>query len=139
MSARRIVPDINIRSADAASGRAFYIDTLGLDLVMDLGWVVTYASPTNRTAQINIAQTAPDGPRADYSVEVADIDAVYERAASLSFPIIYPLTLEPWGVRRFFVRDPHGKVANVMCHAAPVQPGRAQSGEPDDLGSPDRA
>ena len=27
------------------------------------------------------------------------------------------LTQEPWGVRRFFVRDPHGVVVNVVAHA----------------------
>lgn len=30
--------------------------------------------------------------------------------------IVYPLTNEPWGVRRFFVADPNGVVVNVMCH-----------------------
>jgi len=29
---------------------------------------------------------------------------------------VYPLTDEPWGVRRFFVRDPNGVVLNVMSH-----------------------
>jgi hypothetical protein len=26
----------------------------------------------------------------------------------------HPLTDEPWGVRRFFVRNPHGHVVNVV-------------------------
>ena len=30
--------------------------------------------------------------------------------------IVYPLTDEEWGVRRFFVRDPGGVVVNVMSH-----------------------
>ncbi len=29
-------------------------------------------------------------------------------------------TEEPWGVRRFFVRDPDGKVVNVMSHLTPA-------------------
>jgi hypothetical protein len=29
---------------------------------------------------------------------------------------VYPLTNEPWGVRRFFVTDPNGIVINVMSH-----------------------
>jgi hypothetical protein len=32
------------------------------------------------------------------------------------FEIVYALTDEPWGVRRFFVRDPNGMVINVMSH-----------------------
>ena len=31
--------------------------------------------------------------------------------------IVHPLTEEPWGVRRFFVRDPTGVVVNVVAHA----------------------
>jgi hypothetical protein len=29
---------------------------------------------------------------------------------------VHPLTDEPWGVRRFFVRDPSGKVLNILSH-----------------------
>jgi uncharacterized glyoxalase superfamily protein PhnB len=48
---------------------------------------------------------------------VADVDACYRRAQEQGWEIVHPLTVEPWGVRRFFVRDPHDKVANVMQHA----------------------
>ena len=30
--------------------------------------------------------------------------------------IVYPLTEEDWGLRRFFVRDPNGAVINVTEH-----------------------
>ena len=30
--------------------------------------------------------------------------------------IAYPLADEPWGVRRFFVRDPFGKLVNIVSH-----------------------
>ncbi len=29
---------------------------------------------------------------------------------------VHPLTTEPWGVRRFFVRAPDGTVVNVVSH-----------------------
>jgi hypothetical protein len=29
---------------------------------------------------------------------------------------MYPLTDEPWGARRFFVKDPTGVVPNVASH-----------------------
>jgi uncharacterized glyoxalase superfamily protein PhnB len=53
------------------------------------------------------------------SIEVADVDDVHSRAVSHGLNIVYPLTNEPWGVRRFFVADPNGIVINVMCHIAP--------------------
>jgi uncharacterized glyoxalase superfamily protein PhnB len=30
--------------------------------------------------------------------------------------IVYPLTTEPWGIRRFFVRDPTGAVVRIIAH-----------------------
>jgi uncharacterized glyoxalase superfamily protein PhnB len=30
--------------------------------------------------------------------------------------IVHPLQDEEWGVRRFFVRDPNGRVVNVLGH-----------------------
>jgi hypothetical protein len=47
---------------------------------------------------------------------VAIVDAVYEKAVDRGEDIVCPLTDEPWGVRRFFVRDPAGVVVNVLGH-----------------------
>ena len=41
---------------------------------------------------------------------------MYRAAVGRGYPIVYPLTDEPWGVRRFFVADPNGVVFNVMSH-----------------------
>ena len=115
MTIRRVVPAI--QSVDLAASRAFYIDTLGFEVAMDLGWVVTFASPANRTAQINVVDTngAPT-PQPDFTVEVADVDATHARALAHGLAVVYPLTDEPWGVRRFFLRDPNHKIVNVMSH-----------------------
>ena len=45
-----------------------------------------------------------------------DVDAVHTKAVGLGLQVVYPLTDEPWGVRRFFVADPNGVVINVMSH-----------------------
>jgi uncharacterized glyoxalase superfamily protein PhnB len=58
--------------------------------------------------------TAPVAP--DVSVEVDDVDGAYAAARAAGHEIVHPLTDEPWGVRRFFVRDPHGKVINILGH-----------------------
>jgi hypothetical protein len=42
----------------------------------------------------------------------------YNRGLQTS-AIVHPLTDEPWGVRRFFVRDPTGVVVNVLGHRSP--------------------
>jgi catechol 2,3-dioxygenase-like lactoylglutathione lyase family enzyme len=35
---------------------------------------------------------------------------------ALGLPIVYPVTDEPWGVRRFFVADPNGVIINILSH-----------------------
>jgi predicted enzyme related to lactoylglutathione lyase len=53
--------------------------------------------------------------RPDISIEVDDVDAVHATAVRLGHEIVHPLTDEPWGVR-FFVREPTGKVLNILSH-----------------------
>ena len=60
---------------------------------------------------------APENPV--ISVQTPDIDSAYEEAQQLGFEIVYPLTTEPWGVRRFFLRAPDGNVINVVLHREP--------------------
>jgi uncharacterized glyoxalase superfamily protein PhnB len=52
----------------------------------------------------------------DVSIEVDDVDAVHERALAAGYEIVYPLTDEDWGLRRFFVRDPNGAIINITQH-----------------------
>jgi catechol 2,3-dioxygenase-like lactoylglutathione lyase family enzyme len=97
--------------------RAFYTDFLGFEMAMDMGWIVTLVSPSNPTAQVTLIRgPATSAPHPDLSIEVVDVDAVHAKASELGHEIAYPLTDEPWGVRRFFVRDPNGVVINVMSH-----------------------
>ncbi len=116
MAIRRVVPDIT--TDDLAGSRDFYTGLLGFDVGMDLGWVVTLVSPTNPTAQIILFRSGGSGPQPDMSIEVDDVDAVYRAAVEQGGDIVYPLTDEEWGVRRFFVLDPNGRVLNVMSHKA---------------------
>jgi uncharacterized glyoxalase superfamily protein PhnB len=82
---------------------------------MDLGWIVTLASPTNPAVQVQII--ANDDPAAPgISVEVDDVDAVHARAVERGLEIAYPLRDEEWGVRRFMLREPSGTIVNVLSH-----------------------
>jgi catechol 2,3-dioxygenase-like lactoylglutathione lyase family enzyme len=120
MSVKRIVPDIKSKHIDAS--RQFYVDVLGLEVAMDMGFIVTLVSPTNRTAQVSLLRDDDSSTiLPQMSIEVADVDDVHSRAVSHGFNIVYPLTNEPWGVRRFFLADPNGIVINVMCHIGAAQ------------------
>lgn len=115
MAIKRTMPDF--ATEDIATATAFYVDVLGFEVVMDMGWIVTLSDPANPKAQLSLMThdaTAPVVP--DVSVEVDDVDAAHEAARRAGAEIVHPLTNEPWGVRRFFMRDPNGKVVNVLTH-----------------------
>ncbi|WP_254507149.1 VOC family protein [Anatilimnocola floriformis] len=114
MSVKRIVP--NVTSAKMDESQKFYGELLGLQLAMDMGWVATFVSPSNPTAQLTLLQASPV-PSPQISIEVEDVDVVHAQALELGVSIVYPLTTEPWGVRRFFVSDPNGVVVNILSHA----------------------
>jgi catechol 2,3-dioxygenase-like lactoylglutathione lyase family enzyme len=109
----RAVP--NLRSDRPAETRDFFVELLGFEAVMDIGWVATVAAPTNPSVQVNIIGN--DDPAAPgISVEVDDVDAVHGRAIEQGLEIAYPLRDEEWGVRRFMLREPSGTVVNVLSH-----------------------
>lgn len=115
MAVSRVVPDLKSRSLEEA--KAIYTDVLGLQVVMDHGWIMTLADRQRPGAQLNIMThdaTAPIVPIA--SIHVDDVDANCRAARAAGAEIVHELTEEPWGVRRFFIRDPDGHVINVVAH-----------------------
>ena len=121
MNVRRVVPDVTTQRLEESRG--FYVDLFGFEVAMDMGWVVTLVSEANPTAQVILMTrdaSAPVNP--EISIEVADVDVVHAQALRRGDEVIYPLTDEPWGVRRFFLRDPNGVVVNVVTHVAQEEP-----------------
>ena len=115
MAVRRIVPDLH--ADDPAASRTFYESVLGLELAMDMGWITTFVAPGSPALQLNVMrQDASAALQPDVSVEVDDVEAAHAAAVRMGCEIVHPLTDEPLGVRRFFVRDPGGTVLNVLSH-----------------------
>jgi catechol 2,3-dioxygenase-like lactoylglutathione lyase family enzyme len=115
MPVSRVVPDL--KSTRIREATTFYTTVLGLEVVMDHGWIVTLADPDRPEVQLSLMthdDTAAVVPSA--SIEVDDVDAAYDAARKTGAEIVHELTDEPWGVRRFFVRDPDGHVINVLSH-----------------------
>jgi catechol 2,3-dioxygenase-like lactoylglutathione lyase family enzyme len=115
MRAKRIMA--NLAVADIETARTFYTDYLGLsNEEFNMGWVARYSSPDD-TANVQLVTTdaaAPDDSA--ISVHTDDVDGAYDEAQRLGYEIVYPITTEPWGVRRFFVRAPDGNVINIVRH-----------------------
>ena len=114
MNIERIVPDLTV--ADLRRSVDEHTAVLGLEVVMDHGWIVTLAD--SRGCQLSLLTrdaTARENP--DVSVFVDDFEAAYGRAVEAGREIVHPLTTEEWGVARFFYRDGSGNVVNVGMHS----------------------
>jgi catechol 2,3-dioxygenase-like lactoylglutathione lyase family enzyme len=109
----------NVRALDPALAEKFYGDILGLDLLMDMKWIRTYGSKAQMAVQVSFMSEGGSGtPVPDISIEVDDVDVAFSKFKSGGFEIEYGPVVEPWGVRRFFVRDPFGRLVNVLSHVA---------------------
>ena len=115
MKVRRIVS--NVATNDVAKASAFYEKVLGLKVLMDMGWIRTYGSGAKMAVQLSVMSEGGSGaPVPDMSIEVDDVDEALARVRKAGIKVEYGPANEPWGVRRFFVRDPFGKLINILQH-----------------------
>ncbi|MUG43648.1 VOC family protein [Paenibacillus woosongensis] len=115
MKVKRIIA--NIETQDTAKAKQFYGEILELDQLMDMGFIATYGSHEKMDTQISFLSEGGSGtPVPDLSIEVDDLEDAYTRITKAGIPIEYGPVDEPWQVRRFFVRDPFGKLVNILVH-----------------------
>ena len=115
MQARRVIANLPV--AGHRGDESFYTGFLGLSTEeFSLGWVARFTSPDGHASLQLVSGDASAPEDSVISVTTDDVDAAYAQAQELGLEIVHPLTTEPWGVRRFFVRDPDGNVVNVVAH-----------------------
>ena len=115
MAVRRVVANMRCNDFDAA--RRFYGECLGMTTVMDHGWILTLAGEGQSLPQVGFATEGGSGtPVPELSIEVDDFEAVRARMEKAGIAFEYGPVEEPWGVRRFFVRDPFGRLVNILSH-----------------------
>ena len=114
MAVRRIMP--YHESPDFEATRAFYTGVLGLEEGSFGGGYIGFGS-----GQAQVLFTAPGAEAVlpDMGVDVGSreaVDAAHAEAVRAGHEVVYGPVDEPWGVRRFFVRDPQGIVISVLAH-----------------------
>lgn len=116
MKVTRIVA--NLATPDPAAARRFYVDVLGLDGLMDMGWIVTFGNDERMQVQISAMAEGGSGTQVpDLSIEVDNLDEALHRVRAAGFEVVYGPADEPWGVRRFYTRDPFGRLVNILSHS----------------------
>ncbi|SFN01352.1 hypothetical protein SAMN05421594_0366 [Chryseobacterium oleae] len=112
---KRIVA--NIKTEDLSKADLFYHEILGLDLLMDHGWIKTFGNHEEARVQLSFAiQGGNDTEVPLLSIEVDNVDELYDKIKQAGFEIAYGITDEDWGVRRFYVKDPFGNLINILSH-----------------------
>jgi predicted enzyme related to lactoylglutathione lyase len=95
MSVKRIVT--NIATEQVGSAHAFYLDVLGMSVAMDLGWILTFVADGDAAPQISVAKEGGSGTQVpDISIEVDNLDEIYERVRAGGFSVEYGPVNEPW-------------------------------------------
>ena len=116
MKVSRIVS--NVATSDVDKATAFYKQILGLDVLMDLGWIRTYGSSSKMTIQLSVMSEGGSGTSVpDLSIEVDNVEEALMKVRKAGIAVEYGPADEPWGVRRFYVRDPVGQLVNILQHA----------------------
>jgi catechol 2,3-dioxygenase-like lactoylglutathione lyase family enzyme len=107
----------NIATPEVGAAQHFYGEVLGLGTLMDMGWIATYGSGDHMTVQLSVMSEGGSAtPVPDLSIEVDDVEQALQRVRDAGYQIEYGPADEPWGVRRFFTRDPFGKLVNILSH-----------------------
>jgi len=103
---------------ELAASRDFYVEVLGMRVAME-DPVLDLQSPDDPAAEIIIGAQEMQDAQPSFGVDVgepASVDAAHAEVVRRGLRVVYPLTDEPWGVRRFFVEDPSGTIVNVLAH-----------------------
>jgi catechol 2,3-dioxygenase-like lactoylglutathione lyase family enzyme len=108
----------NLAVADIDVARSFYTDYLGLSTEsFNLGWVAHFQTPDGSAHVQLVTRDATAPEDSAISIHVGSgVEEAYEEAMRRGYEIVYPLTKETWGLRRFFVRAPDGTIVNITSH-----------------------
>ncbi|MYW92618.1 glyoxalase [Amycolatopsis rubida] len=104
--------------SDDVATRDFYVQVLGFEVAMDSP-ALGLRSRDNPVAQVLVLPPGSGDPVPRWGIDLGDpeaVDAAHAEAVRRGLRVVYPLTDESWGVRRFFVEDPGGNVVNVLAH-----------------------
>lgn len=111
-----------------AEARDFYVRYFGFQVVFDAGWYVQLnavreggGAPLELAFMIPDHESLPpslrhafDGKGVFLTIDVEDVDALYQQLRAGGHEILIDLRDEEWGQRHFAVRDPSGGMLDVV-------------------------
>ncbi len=115
MTVTRIVA--NLAAPDPAELAKFYAEAFGLDIPSDTGWIAFLESKATQKIELHTASEGGSGNELPViSIGVDDLESAADAVRAAGAEVVYGPVDEPWGLRRFFFRDPAGNLINVVDH-----------------------
>ena len=112
--------------------RDFYVSNFDFEVAFEASWFVYLVGPGEEGSRgATLAFMHPDHPSNPpgpesfggkgmiLTVEISNAAEVFERFIAADAPIVYPLTDEEWGQRRFMTRDPAGVLVDIVQQIEP--------------------
>ena len=109
--------------------KAFYTQTLGFGITFENDFYLLMHTPNqqaelsfllpNHPSQKPIFQAPFNGKGMYLTIEVADVDALYQEIKAKGVDIAIELRDEPWGDRHFAIVDPNGIGIDLVKYAPP--------------------
>ena len=128
MSNLDIYPLITVKRL--GESRDFFVKFFGMNLVFEANWVVMLARTEGGPIALGLMTadhpSNPPGPEVFdgkgmiMTFQVEDAAAEHKRLQAAGAPITYGPAEEPWGQRRFMVRDPSGILVDVVEQIEPA-------------------
>lgn len=113
MAVTRIVA--NLKAPDPLALADFYEQVFGLDRPFDMGWIAFLNTDAAQKIELHAASEGGSGTELPViSIGVDDLDATEAAVRAAGAEVVYGPVQEPWGLRRFFFRDPAGNLVNVV-------------------------
>jgi len=113
MAVTRIVA--NLSAPDPMGLAKFYAQVFELDLPFDMGWITFLSTGASQTIELHTASEGGSGLELPViSIGVDDLDVTEAAVRAAGARVVYGPATEPWGLRRFFFRDPAGNLVNVV-------------------------
>ena len=113
-----------------AETKAFYTEKLGFGVTFENEFYLLLHTPNqqaeisfllpNHPTQQPIFQSPFPGQGVYLTIEVDNVDEVYQSLKEIGLPIVIDIRDEPWGDRHFAIVDPNGVGIDVVTFSAPT-------------------
>jgi uncharacterized glyoxalase superfamily protein PhnB len=115
---------------DMRAGRDFYVKHFGMDVIFEAQWVTMLGDAESGKIALGLMTadhpTNPPGPEVFVgkgmivTLQVDDAAKLCAELTGQNISIFYGLHDEPWGQRRFTLKDPNGVIVDVVEQTAPA-------------------